>query len=182
MKKNLLWFVLAVTISLLLILLLTCCISNQELGEIATLEQEALVTGIDKDVENMIEDEMEKIKEEMVELFYNKYSVFDSVADYIINTPGVFYCDNNTDKLILANEYISIYIEDMEIGEQLRELIYDLRFISICEDLEETSIIFETRWSMGSHGFLYSIDATRLSESLVPLDNENWYYFITFYA
>ena len=114
-------------------------------------------------------------EEEIVELFYENFDTFNTVAQYALNTEGVFYCGGNLAEMVLGNGNDILNIEDIEIGEQIKTIL-SFGFIRIEENETETNIYFHTRHSMGTQGVIYTTVEPR-DKTIPQLDKKDWYYF-----
>ena len=180
MKKKKPLLIFATIIPLVLVLALVAFLSNNKLEP----------NGQNPDTEEPVVEAEYMTKEEVIELFYDNYNTFNEVAEYILNTEGAFYCDNNSNILLLSNGREDgrdvLDIDNLKIGEEIKALLYDLNFNGIYEyEVETGSIVkFENNFAdTSAKGILYaeSRDAPDLNnlgfDEYAPLDIENWYYY-----
>ena len=129
-------------------------------------------------------------KKEFIERFQDNFDTFSKVAEYIKNTEGYFYCDNNTGILLLKSDGVPVDIELSEIKEQIKTLVYDLGFHSILNvytddenvEMRFNLINFEVNFGdTSAMGIEYRLPPeTNQDNSFIlytPLDIENWYYY-----
>ena len=133
----------------------------------------------DSDKTNDAQEPDERIEymteEEIVVMFYINFDTFDRVAEYALNTEGVFYCGGNLNEIVLGNGSDLLSVEDVEIGEQIK-MILSLGFIRFEENETETNIFFHIPHVMGTQGVLYT-KVEPWDKTIPQLDKEDWYYF-----
>lgn len=95
MRNKVSWSVFLLVTFLTLLLFLISCIFRTEQSSDST-EQSS-----DRDELTLNRNEENMSREEIIELFYNNFDTFDKVREYIMNTTGGFYCDNNTGLLLI---------------------------------------------------------------------------------
>jgi len=120
-------------------------------------------------------------KEEIIEVFYSNYSAFSEVADYILDTDGLFFCGGSLEELVIENSLkdgkVMLDIKNMEIGDPLIEIINDLGFISIQEHQTEPTVYFNAPSDIGMQGVAYARDGLANNNDITHLEKDNWYYY-----
>ena len=121
-------------------------------------------------------------KEEVIELFYNNFDTFDKIAEFALRTTEGIYCDNNSDKLLLRIGGNAVDIDNLEIGKQIKEIVFDYGFAGIYEDHTGTRIDFDLPSGSGWQGLIYANEGLVESSFYTPLEKENWYYFFVIHS
>jgi len=124
-------------------------------------------------------------EEEVIEKFYSNYDIFKMVAEYVLSTTGSYDIQiYNKPRGAYAwnNGYDLIALDDLELGEEIKHLVYDLGFNLIVKDETETKVFFQISFeNTSAKGIEYLSNGgvpDRFEEDYTPLEYENWYYYL----
>lgn len=167
LKHKLLSVIVIVCLASVLLLIITLTLNTRE----------AYKDNLDKYEQTDINEVNYLTKAEIIELFYDNYEIFCSVAEYVIFTEGVFYCSNSTGDLVLKNSIDDLAFGSLAVRDQVGEIIYNMHFTSILEDETETRVYFNIPNETGGHGLIYSSEVLSDTAFYYPLSKDKWYYF-----
>ena len=126
-------------------------------------------------------------KEELIDVFYNNYDAFSSVAEYMLKAEEIISIEVKNNIITVRNTsgiFEELEIDSFELSHQIT-LICSFGFDGAGKDIDGTRVFFSIRYSdpppsiglPGSRGVIYVPGGLRDASQSDILKKKNWYYF-----